>query len=79
MMAESNIRLHKIASNVSHVMNAFPPEERAADLKDLDLVVDPLPLQGTLRVSWNLENDFSPSKLLKRGIQMNTFCCQQPL
>ncbi|PWA30643.1 hypothetical protein CCH79_00009291 [Gambusia affinis] len=48
MMAELNIRLHKIASNVSHVMNAFPPEERAADLKDLELDVDPLPLQQTL-------------------------------
>ncbi|KAK7930586.1 hypothetical protein WMY93_006981 [Mugilogobius chulae] len=57
MLAESNIRLHKIASNASQVMNAFPQEERATDLKDLDLDVDPLPLQRSLGVSWNLEND----------------------
>lgn len=57
MLAESNIRLHKIASNASQVMNAFPPEERATELKDLDLDVDPLPLQRSLGVGWNLEND----------------------
>lgn len=27
MLAESNVQLHKIASNVSEIMNAFPPEE----------------------------------------------------
>lgn len=57
MMAESNIRLHKIASNSNHVMDAFLPEERANDLKDLDLGVDPLPLQRSLGVSWNLQTD----------------------
>lgn len=57
MMAESNIRLHKIASNSNQVMDAFLPEERAKDLKDLDLGVDPLPLQRSLGVSWNLQTD----------------------
>lgn len=57
MMAESNIRLHKVASNSNHVMDAFLPEERANDLKDLDLGVDPLPLQRSLGVSWNLQTD----------------------
>lgn len=58
MLSESNIRLHKIASNVSQVINAFPPEEITTDLKDLDLDVDPLPLHRSLGVSWSLENDF---------------------
>ena len=57
MLAESNIKLHKIASNSSKVMEAFPPEERAKDLKDLDLGVDSLPLQRSLGLSWDLEND----------------------
>ncbi|GAA6084830.1 uncharacterized protein LOC113098256, partial [Tachysurus ichikawai] len=45
MLAESNIKLHKISSDSHRVMEAFPPSERANDLKDLDLNVDPLPLQ----------------------------------
>ncbi|KAI3365733.1 hypothetical protein L3Q82_000698 [Scortum barcoo] len=57
MLAESNLRLHKVASNSSQVMKAFPAEDRATDLKDLDLGVDPLPLQRSLGLSWNLESD----------------------
>ncbi|XP_059390225.1 uncharacterized protein LOC132123550 [Carassius carassius] len=57
MLAESNIKLHKISSNSHQVMEAFPPSERANDLKDLDLSVDPLPLQRSLGLSWNLETD----------------------
>lgn len=40
MLAESNLRLHKVASNSSQVMVAFPAEDHAKDLKDLDLGVD---------------------------------------
>ena len=57
MLAESNLRLHKLASNRNQVMEAFAAEDRAKDLKDLDLGVDPLPLQRSLGLSWNLETD----------------------
>ncbi|XP_036002193.1 uncharacterized protein LOC118565663 [Fundulus heteroclitus] len=57
MLAESNLRLHKIASNCSQVMEAFPSEDRAKDLKHLDLGVDPLPIQRTLGLCWNLQAD----------------------
>ncbi|XP_071226640.1 uncharacterized protein [Salvelinus alpinus] len=57
MLAESNMKLHKIASNSKTVMEAFPMEDRAKDLKDLDLGVDPLPFQRSLGLSWNLETD----------------------
>lgn len=57
MLAESNLRLHKVASNSSQVMEAFPVEDRAKELKDLDLGVDPLPLQRSLGLFWNLETD----------------------
>ncbi len=45
MLAESNLRLHKIASNSKTVMEAFPKEDHAKDLKDLDLGVDSLHLR----------------------------------
>jgi len=57
MLAESNLRLHKVASNCSQVMEAFPTEDRAKDLKDLDLGVDPLPVQRSLGLCWNLQSD----------------------
>eukprot|EP00079_Xenopus_tropicalis_P024746 XP_012817710.2 PREDICTED: uncharacterized protein LOC100485864 [Xenopus tropicalis] len=57
MLAESNLRLHKIASNSTQVMNAFPANDRAKDLKDLCLGTDTLPLQKSLGLSWDLERD----------------------
>ncbi|XP_030580177.1 uncharacterized protein LOC115776592 [Archocentrus centrarchus] len=57
MLAASNLRLHKVASNSGQVMEAFPVEDRAKDLKDLELGVDPLPLQRSLGLYWNLETD----------------------
>lgn len=57
MLACSNLRLHKIASNTSAVMNAFTMQDRATDLRDLDLGVDPLPIQWTLGISWDLKSD----------------------
>ncbi|KAK0140803.1 hypothetical protein N1851_022206 [Merluccius polli] len=56
MLAESSIKLHKIASNSRTVMDAFPPEERAKNLVDLELNVDPLPLQCSLGLTWNLQS-----------------------
>lgn len=57
MLAESSIKLHKVASNSHAVMDAFPPEERAKNLVDLELTVDPLPPQQSLGLTWNLQLD----------------------
>ncbi|XP_014829410.1 PREDICTED: uncharacterized protein LOC106907997 [Poecilia mexicana] len=57
VLANSNLRLHKIASNNKEVMEAFPAEDRANDLKDLDLSSDVLPEQRSLGLNWNLESD----------------------
>lgn len=57
MLADSNIRLHKLASNHNAVMEAFPSEERAKELKDLKLGVDLLPLQRSLGLNWQLQTD----------------------
>ena len=47
-MQGENIKLHKIASNKQEVMEAFPQEDLAKDIKDLDLRKDFLPLQTSL-------------------------------
>lgn len=57
MLALSNLRLHKIASNRVEVVNAFPPEDRAKEIKDLNLSVDEPPVQRSLGVSWNIMSD----------------------
>ncbi|XP_049322874.1 uncharacterized protein LOC125782565 [Astyanax mexicanus] len=57
MLACSNLRLHKIVSPNREVMEAFPVEDHASDLKNLDFSVDSLPVQRSLGVSWNLKND----------------------
>ncbi|XP_022062446.2 uncharacterized protein LOC127534576 [Acanthochromis polyacanthus] len=57
MLAASNLRLHKVASNCNQVMEAFPVEDRAKELKDLELGVDPLPVQRSLGLCWNLQTD----------------------
>lgn len=75
MLSESNIRLHKIASNSSGVMQAFPTEDWAKGVKDLDFGGESPLLQRSLGLSWNLVTDsftFCVSSeekpLTKRGI-----------
>ena len=43
-----NIRLHKLAPNSPEVVQAFPSDDIAKDLKDLDLSADNIPLQRSL-------------------------------
>ncbi|XP_061886479.1 uncharacterized protein LOC133637538 [Entelurus aequoreus] len=58
MLAASNLRLLKIASNKVEVMDAFPVEDRAKDLQDLDLFKDDLPDQRSLGIKWNIMSDY---------------------
>lgn len=57
LSANGNLRLHKIASNKGEVMESFPPEDRAKDLKDINLMSDTLPKQRSLGMIWDLETD----------------------
>lgn len=59
MLACSNLRLHKLASNSKEVMEAFSCEDRATDLMDLDLAADDLPVQKSLGLHWDLDSDSS--------------------
>ena len=57
MLATANLRLHKIASNNAEVTQAFPSEDRATELCDLDLNKEIKPVQRSLGVYWDLETD----------------------
>ena len=57
MLAACNLRLHKIVSNDSDVTQAFPREDRASDLRDLDFSQDTIPMQCTLGVLRDVSND----------------------
>ncbi len=56
-LAQSNIKLHKIASNSTTVMKAFPPEDLTKGIKDLDLTKETLPNQRSLGLCWEMESD----------------------
>lgn len=53
----SNLRLHKIASNCSDIMKAFPSSDLAKGLEDVDLESDDLPSQRSLGLVWNIGSD----------------------
>ncbi|KAI4873908.1 hypothetical protein NFI96_029123 [Prochilodus magdalenae] len=56
-LAESNLHLHKIASNSQVVMEAFPPEDHAKVIKDLDFTGDTEPTQRSLGLRWEIQAD----------------------
>ena len=66
-LAESNLKLHKIASNSVTVMQAFPPEDRAAGLKDLGLDDGALPMQRSLGLCWDIDSDTFTFKVAVSG------------
>jgi hypothetical protein len=57
MCASANLRLHKFASNRREVLEALPANDRAKDLKDIDLRHDVLPIQRSLGTFWCIESD----------------------
>jgi hypothetical protein len=57
LMEFGNLRLHKFASNDPNVMSAFPSDDLATSLKDLDLESDDKPLQRSLGLNWDLNTD----------------------
>ncbi len=57
MLANANLRLHKIACSSRAVTQAFAAEDRASDLRNLDLHKDVIPIQRSLGVFWDLQTD----------------------
>ncbi|XP_057705305.1 uncharacterized protein LOC130923571 [Corythoichthys intestinalis] len=56
-LAKSNLRLHKIATNRKEVLEAFPAQDHAKDLKDLDFEADSIPMQRSLGILWDIKRD----------------------
>ena len=50
-------KLTKWTSNSLAVLASFPIEERAKEVKDLDLDKDKLPIEGALGMRWDIESD----------------------
>jgi len=57
MLAASNLRLHKIASNNSGVLDAFLPEDHAKGLQNLDFNDSSDFIQRSLGLSWDHKHD----------------------
>lgn len=56
-LANSNLRLHKIAANRKEVLEAFPTQDHAKNLKNLDFESDSVPMQRSLGLLWDLSKD----------------------
>ena len=57
MCASANVRLHKFACNRREVLESLPVNDRAKDLKNIDLCHDVLPVQRSLGTFWCIESD----------------------
>ena len=57
LLVKGGFQLTKWISNNREVMSAFPANERAPNVKDLDLKSDELPVDRALGIHWNVEAD----------------------
>ena len=58
MLATANLRHPKIALSHAEVMEAFPPDDHASGLHDLDFNKGPVPMQQSLGVYRDLKVSF---------------------
>ena len=79
-------RLTKWISNSRLVLDSIPPEERAKDIKELDLDYDTLPMERALGVWWSIESDslgfrirLRPQPATRRGILSTISSVYDPL
>ena len=54
---ESNLRLHKIASNSPSAMKAFLPENNAKAINDIEFCGETSPMQRSLGMCWEITTD----------------------
>lgn len=80
LCAVAGLRLHKFVSNNKDVIQHLDPEDRAKDLKDINLALDKLPVERTLGILWCIESDsfqfrvvLKDCPLTRRGI-LSTVC-----
>lgn len=86
LCAKGGFRLTKWLSNSRRVLAAIPEEERAKEVKDLDLDNDILPVERALGVRWCVQSDtfkfsitFQDKPLTRRGILSTVSSFYDPL
>ena len=57
LCTKGKLRLHKFLSNKREVLESVSVTERAAEVKNVDLNHDDLPVQSVLGIRWNVESD----------------------
>ncbi|KAK3751574.1 hypothetical protein QZH41_007536 [Actinostola sp. cb2023] len=55
--AKAGMRLHKLTCNSKEVLQAIHIEDRSKNIREIDLKVDPLPIERALGVVWCVEDD----------------------
>ncbi|XP_041472654.1 uncharacterized protein LOC121421920 [Lytechinus variegatus] len=77
---KAGLRLHKIMSNKKEVLQKFTTDDMSKGLADLNLDIDPLPLERALGVVWCVESDslqfrieLNDRPLTRRGV-LSTVC-----
>ncbi|XP_052783285.1 uncharacterized protein LOC128219515 [Mya arenaria] len=66
-LQEHGLYIHKIASNSDEVMLAFPSDDLAKGLMGIDLQNEALPVQRSLGLQWDLNNDTFVSTFSSEG------------
>ena len=86
MCDRAGLRLHKFVSNVKEVIQHIEPEDRAKDLKDVNLISDKLPVERALGIYWCIESDtfqfrivIRDHPLTRRGILSSVCSMYDPL
>ncbi|XP_052071218.1 uncharacterized protein LOC127709652 [Mytilus californianus] len=86
MCNKGGLRLHKFQSNSKDVLNQILIEDRAKDLKNLDLLNDKLPITKALGIQWCIESDsfqfrieLTNKPLTRRGILSTLSSVYDPL
>ena len=54
---QGNIRLHKFLSNSKEVLESIPSSERITTVSELDLKMESLPVERTLGIKWDAQQD----------------------
>lgn len=80
--AHSGFNLLKFVSNIQKVLVTICHDERAQDIRTLDLTSDYLPVEGALGVHWAVESDtlgfrivLTDKPLTQRGI-LSSICSE---
>lgn len=86
MCNKGGLRLHKFRSNSKDVLRQINPNDRANDMKNLDLLHDELPITKTLGVQWCIESDTFQFRIIlndkpctRRGILSTLSSIYDPL